>query len=77
MSSRGALLFVWAHGDRDSLLFAQTAPPVRLAQSGCVRRAARRTAWVRRFRSLRFDTVVNGIDAFAAWVGSREQARKV
>ena len=73
----GALLFFWAHGDRDSLLFVETA---RLfASSNPVVYTERPGAQhgFDRFHSLRFDTVVNGIDAFAAWARSREQAHKV
>ncbi|MGI9009032.1 MAG: hypothetical protein ACR2FU_23070 [Streptosporangiaceae bacterium] len=82
VQARGALLFV-AHGDRDLLLFVETArlfaERLRATSSNPVVDAELPGAQhgFDRFHSLRFDTVVNGIDAFAAWVRSREQAHKV
>jgi acetyl esterase/lipase len=83
MSSRRALLLFWTRGDRDSLLFVETArlfaERLRATSSSPVVYAELPSAQhgFDRFHSLRFDTVVNGIDAFAAWVRSREQTRKV
>jgi acetyl esterase/lipase len=70
--------FFVAHGDQDSLLpvaaARQFVERLRTTSSNPVvyveRPGAQRGFY--RFHSLRFDTVVNVIGAFAAWVRSRE-----
>jgi len=70
--------FFVAHGDRDSLLPAATA---RLFVKGLRATSSNPVIYAElpgaqhgfdRFHSLRFDTVVEGIVAFTAWVRSRE-----
>jgi len=72
--------FFVAHGDRDSLLPAATA---RLFVEGLRATSSNPVIYAElpgaqhgfdRFHSLRFDTVVEAIEAFTAWVRSREMA---
>ena len=72
--------FFVAHGDRDSLLPVETArlfvERLRATSSNPVIYAELPGAQhgFDRFHSLRFDTVVEAIEAFTAWVRSREMA---
>lgn len=74
--------FFVAHGDRDSLIPVQTARlfagRLRTVSSNPVVYAELPGGQhgFDRFHSLRFDSVVNGIEAFAAWVMSRELSRR-
>jgi acetyl esterase/lipase len=70
--------FLVVHGDRDSLIPAETArlfaERLRSASSNPVVYAELPGGQhgFDRFHSLRFDSVVSGIEAFAAWIRSRE-----
>lgn len=72
--------FFVVHGDRDSLISVETA---RLFAEKLRATSPSPAVYAElpggqhgfdRFHSLRFDSVVNGIDAFAGWVRSRELA---